>query len=58
MFKFISDNLATIIAAVVVFSLVGAAVWKLIRDKRRRKSLCGCGCAGCPLANTCHKKPE
>jgi hypothetical protein len=58
MIEFITDNLATIIAAVIVFALVGAAVWKLIHDKRRHKPLCGCGCDGCPLSNTCHKKPD
>lgn len=56
MIQFITENLATIIAAVVVFALVAAAVVKIVRDKIRHKSSCGCGCANCPISGSCHKK--
>jgi len=58
MLRLISENLSTIIVGTIVFALVAAAVVKLIRDKIKRKSSCGCGCAGCPSAGICGTKPK
>ncbi|NLF80023.1 MAG: FeoB-associated Cys-rich membrane protein [Clostridia bacterium] len=56
MVEFFTNNLATIITAIVVFALVAAAVVKIVRDKIRHKSSCGCGCANCPISGSCNKK--
>ena len=42
--------LASIIAAVVAIIIRG-----IIR-KKQGKSSCSCGCGGCALQDTCHKK--
>ena len=34
--------------------IVGAVVFKMIRDKRAGKGGCGCNCGGCPNAGACH----
>ena len=56
MFDFFSQNLPTIIAGTVVFAVVAAAAVKLVLDKVRGKSSCGCACSGCPNAGLCHSK--
>ncbi|MGM9521791.1 MAG: FeoB-associated Cys-rich membrane protein [Oscillospiraceae bacterium] len=55
MLEFLSDNLATIIVAAVVFAAVALVLVKLIRDKKNHKSSCSCGCSGCPSSSICHK---
>jgi len=44
--------MTTWIVGGVVLLIVGAIVWKMIRDKKANKGTCGCGCAGCSKA--CH----
>jgi predicted permease len=53
MLNYIAANLATILVGAVVLAIVAAVVVKLIRDKKRNKSSCGCGCSGCPNAQSC-----
>ena len=39
--------MATFIVASIVALIVGAAVWKMIDDKRKGKSSCGGNCSKC-----------
>lgn len=56
--KFISDNIGTIIVALILAGVVAGIVVKFVRDRRKGKSvLCDCGCSGCPSAGACHRKP-
>lgn len=45
--------MATWIAGGAVALLVGAIVWKIVRDRRAHKGGCGCNCANCP---GCHRE--
>jgi hypothetical protein len=45
--------MSTLIVGALVFGLIAAAVWKIIRD-RRSGAACGCGCGGCD--KTCGSK--
>lgn len=48
---------ATARVAAVVFAIFAAVVWKLVRDRKKRKNgICTGACAGCPRAGTCGKK--
>ena len=47
-------NLPTILVLLAVVAIVGAIVGKMIRDKKKGKSSCSCGCGGCPMSGTCH----
>lgn len=58
MFKWIAENWATLICGAAVIALVSLAVIKLVRDKKKGKSSCGCGCANCPMSGSCHKTAE
>ncbi len=54
MIFWISANIGTIIVVLLVAAVVALAVWSMVRDKRKGKSSCGCGCSGCPMSGKCH----
>ena len=54
MLNFLQENLPTILVSAVVLAAVVAVVVKMVRDKRKGKSSCSCGCSGCPGAAICH----
>lgn len=56
MFEWITSNIASIIVLLIVVLVVGAIVFKMIRDKRKGKPSCSCGCGGCPMSDSCHGK--
>ena len=56
MAEWLGENYGTIIVFLIVAFCVGMAVWKLIRDRKKGKLSCGCGCANCAMHGTCHKK--
>ena len=47
MFEWIASNSASLIVGLVVLAVLGLALWKLLRDKKRGKGSCSCG-GGCP----------
>ncbi len=53
-----AENLGTVVVAVVLIAVVVFVTRKMIRDKNEGRSSCGCGCASCPMAGSCHKKPK
>ena len=50
----LSANIGTIIICAVLVLIVAAIIFKLVRDKRKGKSSCGCNCAHCAMSGTCH----
>lgn len=61
MLTWLSQNIATIIICAVLAVIFGLMLWSLLRDKKKGKSSCCGGCAGCAMAGHCHpevhKKP-
>ncbi len=55
MFAWILGNMATIIICAVLIGIVVAIVVSMVKNKRRGKSSCGCGCANCPMSGSCHQ---
>ena len=52
-----AENIGTIIVVAILLLVVGAAVFSIVRSKRKGKSpSCGCGCANCAMHGSCHKK--
>ncbi|MBQ9910950.1 MAG: FeoB-associated Cys-rich membrane protein [Lachnospiraceae bacterium] len=49
------NNLGTLIVAAVLVILVALVVVKMIRDKKKGKTSCGCGCEHCAMASKCHQ---
>ena len=59
MLAWLMENMATIIISAVLVLLVAAVIASMVRGKRKGKSSCGCGCAGCAMNGACHPtKPE
>lgn len=56
MFAWISENIGTILICLGLIAVVTAIIVKLIRDHKKGKSSCGCNCAHCAMAGSCHKK--
>lgn len=54
--EWIAANLGTIVVGLVLLIIVGLVVFKLVRDKKKGKSTCGCGCSNCAMKGSCHKK--
>lgn len=54
MLTWISENIATIIICAVLIAVVAAVIGKMVRDKKKGKSSCGCGCANCAMNGSCH----
>ncbi|MDR1800594.1 MAG: FeoB-associated Cys-rich membrane protein [Lachnospiraceae bacterium] len=49
-------NIGTIIIGLILLTVVALIIAKIVRDKKKGKSVgCGCGCADCPSATDCGK---
>ncbi len=52
----LANNYGTVLVGLALAAIVFAIVRSLIRDKRKGKTSCGCNCAHCAMAGTCHQK--
>lgn len=48
--------MGTIIVGAAVAAIIAAVVIKLVKDRKKGKSSCGCGCANCAMAGKCHNR--
>ena len=56
MFEWLSQNIATIVICAALAVIFGLMLWSLLRDRKKGKSSCCGGCAGC--ANACYCHPQ
>ena len=56
MLSWISQNIATIVICIVLLVIVAAIIAKLVKDRKKGKSSCGCNCAHCAMVGSCHSK--
>ncbi|NME64999.1 Virus attachment protein p12 family protein [Clostridium cadaveris] len=49
-------NLSTMVVGSVVLLIVASVIFKMVKDKKKGKSSCGCNCANCPSSGMCHSK--
>lgn len=54
MLTWISENIGTMFVSAVLILIIGLIIFKLIRDRKKGKSSCGCGCSSCPMNGSCH----
>ena len=52
------DNLATILIAMLVLGISSGIIAGMIKNKKRGKSACGCGCSNCPMGGSCHSHQQ
>ena len=50
----LSQNIGTILIIAALAAFFALLIWSLIRDKKKGKSSCCGGCAGCANACYCH----
>ena len=61
MLIWLQNHIFTILIIAVLAALFGWLLYTLIRDKKKGKTTCCGGCAGCAMAGQCHPstaKPE
>lgn len=58
MFVWIMENMATIIISAVMLIVVMAIIVRMVRNKKKGRSSCGCGCAGCAMNGSCHPQKQ
>ena len=54
MTEWIREQMPTILASLVLLAVIAAAVAGLIRNRKKGKTTCGCGCAHCAMRDACH----
>ena len=54
MFRWISENLATIFICSALICIVAAIIFNMVKKKKNGESSCGCGCQGCSMEGLCH----
>lgn len=55
MLIWLSNNIGTLAAAMIVIAIVCMAAVITIKNKKKGQSSCGCNCAHCAMAGSCHK---
>lgn len=50
-------NIADFVIGGIVLACVVTAIIVVVKKKKRGGG-CSCGCGGCPMSNSCHKKIE
>ncbi len=58
MIAWITQNVGTILITLLIVLIVGGIIFSMIRNKRKGRSTCGCGCANCAMAGKCHPKTQ
>ncbi len=58
MLAWIAENIGTILITAALVLIVALIARKLIKDKKKGKSSCGCNCAHCAMAGSCHPQKK
>lgn len=56
MLTWLAANLWTVLICLALIAAVVGIILRLIQNRRQGKSSCGCQCAHCAMAGSCHKK--
>ena len=51
-------NGGSVAVGVVVLAVIAAIVAGMIKNRKKGKSTCGCGCASCALSGQCHANKD
>ena len=55
MLEWLSQYWGTVLAAAAVAAIAAAVIVKMVADRKKGKSSCGCNCAHCAMSCACHK---
>lgn len=54
-FEFFKQNLGTVAVLAVLVGILVPIILRIVKNKKRGISSCGCGCADCPMSGKCHQ---
>lgn len=49
----IANNFSTIVICLILLAVIGAILVSIIRNKKKGKTSCGCGCDACAAKDCC-----
>jgi hypothetical protein len=52
--KFFSANFGTIAVLLILLAVLALIAVRIIKNKKKGVSSCGCGCSTCPYSGKCH----
>lgn len=52
----ILENIATLMIGGLLIAAVAAIIIHMVRNRKKGKNSCGCGCSNCPMSDSCHPK--
>ena len=55
MLSWLAQNLATILICLFLAAVIAAILVKLVNDRKKGKTSCGCDCAHCSMSGACHE---
>ena len=58
MAAWIIANIGTIVVAVLLAAVLTLIILKIVGDKKKGKSSCGCNCGNCAMSGSCHKQKD
>ena len=56
MIDWLMDNIANIVALLILALILFFVIRKMVRDKKAGKTTCSCGCSNCAVKDNCHSK--
>ena len=56
MLAWLKDNISAIIICAALIAVIAAIIAGMVKNKKKGKAACGCGCADCPMSGSCHPK--
>lgn len=56
MWNWIAEYYPTVLICLGLVAIVALIIRSIVKDKKKGKSTCGCNCAHCAMAGSCHSK--
>ncbi len=53
MLTFLTENLANILIIAALSAVAALIITHMVRNRKKGKTSCGCGCQNCPMSDTC-----
>lgn len=58
MLAWLSQNWGSLLVGAIVLTIVAVIVWRIVRNRRAGKTVCGGDCAHCAGCSACHPAPK
>lgn len=58
MLAWLSQNWGSLLVGAIVLAIVAVIVWRIVRNRRAGKTVCGGDCAHCAGCSACHPTPK